>query len=146
MIVRSDFVFRHAGGCLFETPDLCTPPGARRCWVATLWHDPSVGSIARLMWQPGERGWQLPVTLAVGDVIEFGAVIEGNDGQRLSASACWYGWLDHATDRALILHGPFQHAAAALDDARPLVDEIRLAQLTALSTDATAATGGATRA
>ena len=128
----SEFVFRHAGGCLIEIPDLDTPPGTRRCWVATLWHDPTARTITRLLWQPGERGWQLPITLAVGDVIEFGATIDDTDS---TASTTWYGWLDHATDRALIVRGRYRDANCALDGARLLVDEIRLAQLVAPDTD-----------
>ena len=138
-----EFVFRHAGGCLIEIPDLDTSAGVRRCWVATLWHDPTVRAITRLLWHAGERGWQLPVTLAVGDVIEFGAASTNDGGE--THSTHWYGWLDHATDRALIVRGPYLHSGAALDDARMLVDEIRLAQLAAPSSDAPAVTGGSRR-
>lgn len=138
-----EFVFRHAGGCLIEIPDLYTSAGVRRCWVATLWHDPTVRAITRLLWHAGERGWQLPVTLAVGDVIEFGAASTNDGGE--THSTHWYGWLDHATDRALIVRGPYLHSGAALDDARMLVDEIRLAQLAAPSSDAPAVTGGSRR-
>ena len=138
-----EFVFRHAGGCLIEIPDLDTSAGIRRCWVATLWHDPTARTITRLVWHPGERGWQLPVTLAVGDVIEFGAASTGDGGE--TCSTHWYGWLDHATDRALIVRGPYLHSGAAIDDARMLVDEIRLAQLAAPISDAPAVTGGSRR-
>lgn len=138
-----EFVFRHAGGCLIEIPDLDTSAGVRRCWVATLWHDPTMRAITRLLWHEGERGWQLPVTLAVGDVIEFGAASTNDGGE--THSTHWYGWLDHATDRALIVRGPYLHSGAALDDARMLVDEIRLAQLATPSSDAPAVTGGSRR-
>lgn len=135
-----EFVFRHAGGCLIEIPDLDTSAGTRRCWVATLWHDPTERAITRLLWRPGERGWQLPVTLAVGDVIEFGAASTDAGGETLSTH--WYGWLDHATDRALIVRGPYLHSSAAIDAARLLVDEIRLAQLAEPTNHAPAVTGG----
>ena len=141
--MSSEFVFRHAGGCLIEIPDLDTSAGTRRCWVATLWHDPTERAITRLLWQPGERGWQLPVTLAVGDVIEFGAASTDAGGETLSTH--WYGWLDHATDRALIVRGPNRHSSAAIDAARLLVDEIRLAQLAEPTNHAPAVTGGSRR-
>lgn len=43
----------------------------------------------------------------------------------------WWGWLDHASDRALIVHGPYPHPAEAHHAARPMVDEVRLTQLAA---------------
>ena len=138
-----EFVFRHAGGCLIEIPDLDTPMGVRRCWVATLWHDPAARAITRLVWQPGERGWQLPVTMAVGDVIEFGVAVTDDGGN--AHSTHWYGWLDHATDRALIVRGPYEHSGTAIEASRSLVDEIRLAQLAAPTSDAPAVTGGSRR-
>src|ERR1700709_2098373 len=76
-------VFRHAGGCLIATPDLYSPPslpgvmfsGATFRWVATVWRDEfrhdGWGALVR---SEGERGWELPRTLAIGDIIEFGLV------------------------------------------------------------------------
>ena len=68
MTVISEWVFRYAGGCLIDTPDLATPdaPDAWR-WAATVWPDPlAPDQWAALEWGPGERGWLLPATLAQG--------------------------------------------------------------------------------
>ncbi len=127
-----EWVFRHAGGCLLDTPDLPVPParvGWR--WAATVWPDPLAGDgWAHLLWPPGERGWQLPFTLAIGDVVEFGITSADPDGQPMRAHThCWYGWLDHATTLALIVHGPYPTPGSAHCGARPVIDEVRLAQL-----------------
>jgi hypothetical protein len=127
-----EWVCRHAGGCLIDTPDLpALPDGPAWRWTATLWVDPYTAcGWSRLVWMPGERGWQLPATLAIGDVLEFGAWRLDRHGRATSAKpACWFGWLDYATDYALIIHGPFHHPAAAAVAARPVVDELRLRQL-----------------
>jgi hypothetical protein len=127
-----EWVFRHAGGCLIDTPDLPVHrSGVMWRWVATLWADPYVASgWARLLWAPGERGWQLPLTLAIGDVLEFGVTVPDDHGRPMpSRTWSWFGWLDHATDYALIVHGPHDHPASAADAARPVVDELRLRQL-----------------
>src|SRR4051812_13941435 len=100
-----EWVCRYAGGCLIETPDLPAPPsGAGWRWAATLWLDPYAASgWSRLLWTPGERGWRLPATLAIGDVLEFGVAPLDRYGRPISARlSCWFGWLDHATDYALI--------------------------------------------
>ena len=127
-----EWVCRYAGGCLIETPDLPPVPGGPVWrWAATLWLDPYAASgWSRLLWTPGERGWRFPGTLAIGDVLEFGVATLDRYGRPISAHpSCWFGWLDHATDYALIIHGPYDHPAAAADAARPVVDELRLSQL-----------------
>jgi len=132
MSVVGEWVFRHAGGCLIDTPDLPVPANRIACrWIATLWPDPlSADGWAALDWEQGQRGWQIPDTLAVGDVIEFGITSRDPMGTPIEASTHrWYGWLDHATDLALIVHGPYTHPARAVADAQPIVDEIRLDQL-----------------
>ena len=58
--------------------DLPVPvAAARQVWVATVWPDSRVaGGWARLAWevdQDTQRGWRLPMQLAAGDVLEFGA-------------------------------------------------------------------------
>jgi hypothetical protein len=128
-----EWVFRHAGGCIIDTPDLTTTEPCfetRYRWVATMWPDtrrPDGWGV--LEWQVGERGWVIPASLAVGDVIEFGITwadcARGIDGPTVR----WFGWLDNITSRAVIIHGPYPHPADAADAARPLVDEIRLDQL-----------------
>lgn len=43
-------------------------------WVATIWPDDRIpGGWARALWEPTGRGWRLPLQVAAGDVIEFGA-------------------------------------------------------------------------
>ncbi|MCU1364871.1 MAG: hypothetical protein JWL72_4481 [Ilumatobacteraceae bacterium] len=127
----TEWVFRHAGGCLIETPDLPVPHGPqRRAWIATHWREPGTGHWKSFAWTPGERGWQLPQTLAVGDVLEFGADTLDPYGLPIPGSMTrWYGWLHYATNRGIVVYGPFTKAVAAEDAARPLVDELRLAQI-----------------
>jgi hypothetical protein len=127
-----EWVFRHAGGCLLDTPDLPVPlVGLGWRWVATVWPDPlTADGWDSFVWAPGERGWQLPLTLAIGDVVEFGITSHDPWGRPLEAHTHrWYGWLDHATDLALIIRGPYPHPRPAVDDARPVIDELRLDQL-----------------
>lgn len=130
----SEWVFRYAGGCLIEHPDLTIPGqyGWRYSWAVTLWPDPSMAfGWGTLRWSDGERGWDIPVTTAVGDIIEFGAVSYDHAGNELPGQMVrWFGWLSYATERALVVYGPYPTPAAAMDDARPVIDEIRLAQLT----------------
>ena len=127
-----EWVFRHCGGCIIDLPDLPTPPAnpAWR-WVATRWPEPIQDTEwEALMWHPGERGFLLPDTLAIGDVLEFGITCTGADGQLdLAHTSRWYGWLDHATDYGLIVRGPYPDHLAAAAAARPAIDEIRIAQL-----------------
>jgi hypothetical protein len=130
-----EWVFRHAGGCLIDTPDLDIPghPGTEPWrWVATLWHDKyRPDGWAVLEWAPAERGWWMPITLAIGDVIEFGVTWADSPRGLAGPTARWYGWVDHATDRALVVRGPFPHPTDAAAAARLVVDELRLDQLDA---------------
>ena len=132
MTAVGEWVFRHAGGCLIDWPDLPVP--ANRIawrWVATLWPDALChDGFAALDWEEGARGWQIPMTLSVGDVIEFGITTHDPTGAPIEASTHrWYGWLDHATELGLIISGPYSHPSDAAADARALVDELRLDQL-----------------
>ena len=128
----AEWVFRHAGGCLLDTPDLPMPRfGVGWRWVATVWRDPlAADGWDSLVWAPGERGWQLPFTLAIGDVLEFGITAHDPHGHPIQAQTHrWYGWLDHATDFALVVCGPYPHPRPAAAAARLIVDELRLGQL-----------------
>jgi hypothetical protein len=133
----AEYVFRHAGGCLIEGPTLSPPsqsvgstPGYR--WVATVWPDPcQPDGWDHLSWDGGERGWLLPYTLAVGDIIEWGITWADHQRGIDGPTVRWYGWLEHATDRALIVHGPYEHPSNAMRDANRVVDELRLDQLDA---------------
>jgi hypothetical protein len=126
-----EWVFRYAGGCLIDTPDLPARSSSACRWVATMWPDPIVGW-SQLVWAPRERGWSIPTTLMMGDVIEFGVTVYDAHGRALpEATARWYGWLDHATDYALIIHGPYVHPSDAVEAARSTVNDLRLAQLDA---------------
>lgn len=132
-MVASEFVFRHAGGCLIESPDLLAPPGTpaeRWRWAATVWTDQQApDGWGALEWMPGERGWELPVTTAIGDVVEFGVGWTSSDGQ--SECVRWWGWIERCSVRALVVVGPYDHPLHAARDARPVVDEVRLGQLAA---------------
>lgn len=132
MNATGEWVLRHAGGCLIDIPDLPIP--ATRIawrWIATLWPDALCDDgFAALDWEEAPRGWQIPITLSVGDVIEFGITTHDPSGAPIEASTHrWYGWLDHATELGLIVHGPYTHPSEAVTDARALVDEVRLDQL-----------------
>src|SRR5688500_16508116 len=90
-----EFVFRHAGGCLLETPDLePTHPAAIENWqwVGTLWRDRRrADGWAVLEWQPGERGWLIPATTSLGDIVEFGTgAIDARGHTRFDR---WWGWM-----------------------------------------------------
>ncbi|MBI5089640.1 MAG: hypothetical protein HZB15_12515 [Actinobacteria bacterium] len=127
----SEFVFRHAGGCLIESPDLPALSWAsaqRWRWVATVWIDQQApDGWGALEWTPGERGWELPATTAIGDVVEFGVGWTNNQG----ALECdrWWGWIERCNLRALVVIGPYDHPLHAANAARPIVDEVRLSQL-----------------
>lgn len=128
----TEWVFRHAGGCLIETPDLevphPTPDGAPWPWVATVWTDRSAtDGWGVLEWERTNRGWWLPATIAIGDIIEFGTVWPDSSDPPLASR--WYGWLQRCTLHALVVIGAFEHPAGAADSARPAIDELRLAQL-----------------
>jgi hypothetical protein len=126
-----EFVFRHAGGCLIESPDLPTPPSSAVQswrWIATVWIDGhAADGWGALEWSPGERGWVLPTTTALGDVIEFGVGWTNADGR--TDHVRWWGWIERCSVRALVIVGPYDHPIHATDAARCVVDEVRLSQL-----------------
>ena len=132
-MVATEWVFRHAGGCLIETPDLRLPPShtvASWRWTTTVWRDAlALDGWAILEWQPGERGWIIPYTSAVGDIVEFGTGWTCRDGT--AGFERWWGWIQRGGGRALIIVGPYDHPADAEADARAVVDEVRLSQLAA---------------
>ena len=131
----ADYVFRHAAGCLIEGPTLVPPVSVSTLpyrWMATLWPDPlQADGWDFHEWERGERGWLLPVTLAVGDIIEFGVTWADHRRGISGPTVRWFGWLDHATERALVIQGHYDHPAEALVDANRVVDELRLEQLDA---------------
>lgn len=133
-MTATEWVFRHAGGCLIETPDpqpSFRPIGMPWPWVATVWADPlAPDGWGVLEWDRTDRGWWLPATIAIGDVIEFGVVWP--DADDATEASRWYGWLKRCTVHALVLVGGFDHPAHAESAARPTIDELRLAQLTAI--------------
>jgi hypothetical protein len=128
-----EWVFRHAGGCIIDAPDMTTIEACFETpyrWVATMWPDtrrPDGWGV--LEWQVAERGWVIPQSLAVGDVIEFGITWADHPRGIDGPTVRWFGWLDNTTTRALIIHGPYHHPTNAAAAARPLIDEIRLDQL-----------------
>jgi hypothetical protein len=128
-----EWVFRHAGGCIIDTPDLTTTEPCFETpyrWVATMWPDPRrPDGWGVLEWQVGERGWVIPASLAVGDVIEFGITWADHSRGIGGPTVRWFGWLDNTTSRALIIHGPYPHPSDAAAAAQALIDEIRLDQL-----------------
>jgi hypothetical protein len=127
-----EHVFRHAGGELIDRPDLsCPTRGSTWRWIAVVWPDTSrADGWAALEWQPGERGWRMPATLMLGDVIEFGSVALDADGHALAdTTRRWFGWLAELTPFAAIIVGPYVDAWQAAKAGRPLVDEIRCSQL-----------------
>lgn len=100
--------------------DLPVPivPGAR-VWVATIWPDPNApGGWARQVWALDTatgRGWQLPLQLAAGDVLEFGA-------DTPAAPVRWYGIMDsYAVNEWATMQGPYEHPAAAHEQAQRLL-------------------------
>lgn len=127
----SEFVFRHAGACLIEAPDLAGPPMdavERWQWTATVWPDPQpADGWSFLEWPPGERGWKIPITVTLGDIVEFGVGWVTVDGRR--GCTRWWGWIERISSRALVIIGPYDHPARAEADARSTIDEIRLSQL-----------------
>jgi hypothetical protein len=131
-VAALEHVFRHAGGELIDQPDLpATRVGVPWRWTATVWPDPArPDGWGFLEWTAGERGWRLPATLVLGDVIEFGVVeLDRNDHPIDATTQRWFGWLAELTPLAAIIVGPYHHAQPAALAARPLIDEIRCAQL-----------------
>jgi hypothetical protein len=127
-----EHVFRHAGGELIDRPDLPLPRhGIPWRWTAVVWPDPTrADGWAALEWEPGLRGWQVPATLVLGDVVEFGTVgLDPHDQPLAGTAHRWYGWLADYTPLAAIVVGPYPDAATAERAARPLVDDLRCAQL-----------------
>lgn len=132
-MTAAEFVFRHAGGCLIDTPDLePARPGDTEHWTwnATIWQDRHrPDGWNALEWAPAERGWVLPATTSIGDVVEFGAgAVDPYGNTRFDR---WWGWIRRVSYRALIVIGPFEHPLFAEHDARATVDELRLSQLDA---------------
>jgi hypothetical protein len=131
-----DFVLLHAGGCLIETPPLSMPdrpPHAVWRWVATLWRDPDQpDGWNALVWDTAARGWWLPSTVMLGDVVEFGVCTLDDHGTQDHVTR-WWGWIQRVTHHAIVVVGPFDHPMRAIESARPTVDEFRLAQLPAPS-------------
>lgn len=130
-VAVTDFVFRHAGGCLLETPDLepARPADVESwIWVATVWRDRcTADGWAALEWRPGERGWIIPVTTSVGDIVEFGAGAVDMKGRRRCDR--WWGWIRRVSHCAVVVVGPFEHPLLAHEDASAIVDELRLSEL-----------------
>ena len=108
---------RAADGAIIDLP---VPVGAgRHVWVATMWPDPHVdGGWARALWQPHPttgRGWRIPLQLAAGDVLEFGA-------DTPQQPVRWYGIMDsYEVDRWATVQGPYPHPAAAYEEAQRLL-------------------------
>ncbi len=128
----NEYVFRHAGGCVIDFPDITVdnPPAWQPWrWIATVWPDQyRPDGWAAFEWAQGERGWILPDTLAVGDVIEFGLAWFDASGQCVCVHR-WFGWMPYATHYALVVTGPFEDPRLAFAEARSAIDEIRLEQL-----------------
>ncbi|MAT06826.1 MAG: hypothetical protein CL424_17470 [Acidimicrobiaceae bacterium] len=129
----TEFVFRHAGGYLLETPDL-EPRQASDvenwAWVVTLWRDAhSTDGWGALEWQTGERGWLIPATTSIGDIVEFG--VGAVDRAGTTRFDRWWGWVRRVSHCALVVVGPFEHPMYAEHDAQGTVDEVRLSQLDA---------------
>ena len=100
--------------------DLPVPTdGAVRVWVATVWPDShAAGGWGRNVWAVHPttgRGWRLPLQLAAGDVVEFGA-------DAAAGPVRWYGIMDaYEVDRWATVQGPYPHPAAAYEDAQRLL-------------------------
>lgn len=129
----AEFVFRHAGGCLLESPDLDprhVTDVENWAWVATIWTDqrrPTGWGV--LEWTQVTRGWAIPATTTLGDVIEFGVgALDAAGDTRFDR---WWGWISRLTQRALVVVGPFAHPSDAESDARAAVDVVRIGQLDA---------------
>lgn len=131
-IGAAEHVLRHANGELIDDPRLVhTGRGTPWRWAAIVWPDVTrCDGWGFLEWRPGSRGWIMPNTLVLGDVIEFGVVGLDQHGQPLADTAHrWYGWLTRCTPIAAIVTGPYADALTAFQAAQPLVDEIRCGQL-----------------
>ena len=85
-------------------------------WVATIWPDAQAGGWARALWEPeSRRGWHLPMELAAGDVIEFGADTPARPVR-------WFGIMDsYEPDRWATIQGPYPTPTDAWNDAQRLL-------------------------
>ena len=75
-----------------------------------MWPDPGVaGGWAACSWQPDPatgRGWRIPLQLAAGDVLEFGA-------DTAAPAVRWYGIMDsYEVDQWPTVQGPYPHPGA----------------------------------
>ena len=89
-----------------------TPVDGAALWVATVWPDPAQSGgwgRVRVAAGPPGRGWVLPAVTHLGDVVEFGA-----DHDRTPVR--WYGFVQHLSDTALILVGPYREPGEAAAD------------------------------
>lgn len=132
-MTAGEYVFRHAGGCLIDFPEIKAPPhpvGQPWRWIATLWRDSlRPDGWASLDWLPGERGWQVPDTISCGDVLEFGVGrYDPSTGTWLDSHR-WFGVASYSTPLALVVVGPFRNPSDATLAAQPTIDEIRADQL-----------------
>ena len=132
-MIAGEYVFRHAGGCLIDFPEIAAPPhpvGQPWRWIATLWRDGlRPDGWASLEWLAGERGWYVPDTIAFGDVLEFGVGWYDPTNGRCLASYRWFGVASYSTGLALVVVGPFVNPSDAFLAAQPTIDEIRADQL-----------------
>ena len=108
---------RAPDGAIIDLP--VSTAGATAVWVATVWPDPHVpGGWARQIWAvhpTSGGGWRLPLQLAAGDVLEFGA-------DKPSGPVRWYGIMDaYEVDRWATVQGPYPRPAAAYEDAQRLL-------------------------
>ena len=85
-------------------------------WVATIWPDDRIpGGWARALWEPTGRGWRLPLQVAAGDVIEFGA-------DTPARAVRWFGIMDaYDPDRWATFQGPYPTPGDAWSDAQRLL-------------------------
>ena len=86
-------------------------------WVATIWPDDRAGGWARTLWEPdpSRQGWRLPMELAAGDVIEFGADTPARPVR-------WFGIMDsYEPDRWATIQGPYPTPTDAWHDAQRLL-------------------------
>lgn len=112
---------RSRAGLLLDLP--FTPASAP--WAATLWPDVrSPGGWCRLPWSLApQRGWILPVDLALGDIVEFGGVSSTVDRR-------WWGLVEaYEPDVSLTLLGPMDTADDAHALAQHLLEQGRPAPL-----------------
>jgi hypothetical protein len=96
-------------------------PGAR-LWIATIWPDAAhPGGWGRLLWHrhPRGRGWLIEPLTHLGDVIEFGADYHDEPDR-------WYGFVSRADETGILLVGPYESPAEALEHGRHSLERWRL--------------------